>query len=159
MVVLVVIEVTTMMRIQHTRDMLQVHYTLSHPENDRDVTDRVQEYTLQDASCLRQSRCSFLNAWENTKVARTMTSVFLRNTRWRHGRSRGETKYRPNEWTDHYQQCINSFRLSNSVHWCQSMFLWVTLVVNRKLWIYCSWHGRECTVYCSLCGTQIHREY
>ena len=28
-------------------------YTLSHPENDRDVTDRVQEYTLQDASFMR----------------------------------------------------------------------------------------------------------
>ena len=37
-------------------------YTLSHPENDRDVTERVQEYTLQDASFMRQSRCSFLNA-------------------------------------------------------------------------------------------------
>ena len=24
-------------------------YTLSHPENDRDVTERVQEYTMQDA--------------------------------------------------------------------------------------------------------------
>ena len=36
-------------------------YTLSNPENDRDVTDRVQEYTLQDASFMRQSRCSFLN--------------------------------------------------------------------------------------------------
>ena len=37
-------------------------YTLSHPENDRDVTDRVQEYTLQDTSFMRQSWCSFLNA-------------------------------------------------------------------------------------------------
>ena len=48
----------------------------------------------QDASFMRQSRCSFLNAWDNTQVARTMTSVFIRNTRWRHGRSRGEKKYR-----------------------------------------------------------------
>ena len=31
------------------------NYTLSHPENDRDVTDCVQEYTLQDASFMRQS--------------------------------------------------------------------------------------------------------
>ena len=69
-------------------------YTLSHPENDHDVTERVQEYTLQDASFMRQYRCSFLNVWENTQVARAMTSVFLRNTHWRHGRSRGETKYR-----------------------------------------------------------------
>ena len=37
-------------------------YTLSHPENDRDVTDRVQEYTLQDASFMHQSRGSFLYA-------------------------------------------------------------------------------------------------
>ena len=34
-----------------------------------------------------------LNAWENTQVAHAVTSVFLRNTRWRHGRSWGETKY------------------------------------------------------------------
>ena len=40
------------------------------------------------------SWCSFLNARENTQVARAMTSVFLRNARWRQGRSRGETKYR-----------------------------------------------------------------
>ena len=38
-------------------------YTLSHPENDRDVTERVQGYTLQNASfIMHQSRCSFLNA-------------------------------------------------------------------------------------------------
>ena len=30
--------------------MWQQIYTLSHPENDRDITERVQEYTLQDAS-------------------------------------------------------------------------------------------------------------
>ena len=60
------------------------YYTLSHPENDRDVTEHA----------MRQSRCSFLNAWDNTQVARAMTSVFTRNTRWRHGCSRGETKYR-----------------------------------------------------------------
>ena len=41
---------------------------------------------------LRQSRCSFLNVWDNTQVARPMTSVFTRNTRWRHSHSRGETK-------------------------------------------------------------------
>ena len=35
-------------------------YTLSHPENDRDVTEHAQGYTLQDASFMRQSRCSFL---------------------------------------------------------------------------------------------------
>ena len=37
-------------------------YTLSHPENDRDITERAQGYTLQGASFMRQSRCSFLNA-------------------------------------------------------------------------------------------------
>ena len=40
---------------------IYLNYTLSHPENDRDVTDCVQEYTLQDASIMRQSLCSFLN--------------------------------------------------------------------------------------------------
>ena len=44
-------------------------YTLSHPENDRDVTESAQGYTLQDASFVRQSQCSFLNVWENTQVA------------------------------------------------------------------------------------------
>ena len=38
-----------------------LHYTLSHPENNRDVTERAQGYTQQDASFMRQSRCSFLN--------------------------------------------------------------------------------------------------
>ena len=71
----------------------RTNYTWSHPENDRDVTERAQGYTLQDASFMRQSRCSFLNAWENTQVACAMTSVFVWNTRWRHGHSRGETKY------------------------------------------------------------------
>ena len=70
-----------------------INYTLSHPENERDVTERAQGYMLQDASFMRQSRCSFLNVSENTQVARAMTSVFVWNTRWRHGRSRGETKY------------------------------------------------------------------
>ena len=51
-------------------------YTLSHPENDVDVTEPVQECMLQDASLMRQSQCSFLNAWENTQVPRAMTSVF-----------------------------------------------------------------------------------
>ena len=76
-----------------TRD--HSHYTLRVflTQKDCDVTERAQGYMLQDASYMRQSRCSFLNAWENTQVACTMTSVFLRNTRWRHGRSRGETKY------------------------------------------------------------------
>ena len=68
-------------------------YTLSYPENDRDITEHAHGYTLQDTSFMRQSRCSFLNAWENAQVARTMTSVFIWNTRWRHGRSRVETKY------------------------------------------------------------------
>ena len=33
-------------------------YTLSHPENDRDVTEHVQQYTLQDASLMRQTHIS-----------------------------------------------------------------------------------------------------
>ena len=40
-------------------------YTLSHPENDRDVTERAQIYMLQDASLVHQSRWSFLNTWKN----------------------------------------------------------------------------------------------
>ena len=35
---------------------------------------------------------SFLNVWDDTQVACAMISVFLWNARWRHGRSRGETK-------------------------------------------------------------------
>ena len=53
------------------------YYTLSHPENDSDVTERAQGYTLQDASFMRQSQCFFMNMWENTQVACVMTSVFL----------------------------------------------------------------------------------
>ena len=37
-------------------------YTLSHPKYDRDVTERSQRYTLQDASFVRQSRCSFFKS-------------------------------------------------------------------------------------------------
>ena len=66
---------------------------MSHPENDSDITERAQGYTLQDTSFMRQSRRSFLNAWENTQVVRAATNVFFRNTRWRHSRSQGETKY------------------------------------------------------------------
>ena len=44
-----------------TKNKMQMTIYLSHPENDRDVTERVQEYTLQDASFMCQSRCSFLN--------------------------------------------------------------------------------------------------
>ena len=51
-------------------------YTLSHPENDRDVTERDKGNTLQDASFKRQSRNSFLNAWDNTPVTRAITSIF-----------------------------------------------------------------------------------
>ena len=87
-------------------------YTLSHPENDRDVTESAQGYTLQDASFMRQSRCSFLNVWENKQVARTVTSVFLRNTRWRHGRSRGETKYSKQRWYN------LSYQIYETVEFC-----------------------------------------
>ena len=46
----------------HSVVVKRLAYTLSHPENDCDVTERVQEYTLQDASFMHQSWCSFLNA-------------------------------------------------------------------------------------------------
>ena len=70
-----------------------MYILLSHLENDCDVTERAQGYMLQGTSFMRQSRCFFLNAWGNTQVAHAVTSVFPRNTRWRHGRSRDETKY------------------------------------------------------------------
>ena len=37
-------------------------YFVSSRERPCDVTDRAQGYTLQDATFMRQSRCSFLNA-------------------------------------------------------------------------------------------------
>ena len=67
-------------------------YTLSHPENDRDVTGRTKGNTLQD-SFMHQSRNSFLNMWDNTHVMCAILSIFLWNTCWRHSRSHGETKY------------------------------------------------------------------
>ena len=69
------------MTIHSFNNSLHFLYTLSHPENDRDVTKRTQGYTLKDASFMRQSRCSFLNVCENTQVARAVSSAFLRNTR------------------------------------------------------------------------------
>ena len=36
----------------------------------------------------------WLNVWENTQVTREITNVLFCTTRWRHGRPRGETKYR-----------------------------------------------------------------
>ena len=45
-------------------------YTLSHPENDRDVTDRVQEYTLQDTSFMRQSVFLFERVRKHTSCVR-----------------------------------------------------------------------------------------
>ena len=59
------------------------HYTLSHPENDRDVTECVQGFTLQlqDAFFMRHSRRSFLSASEDIQVPRAMTSVFIWYTR------------------------------------------------------------------------------
>ena len=45
-----------------TKYLHMKHYIMSHPENDRDVTDRAKGYTLQDASFVRQSRDSLFNA-------------------------------------------------------------------------------------------------
>ena len=71
-----------------------ITYTLSHPKNDRDVTERAQSYRLPYASFIYASISVFLfeRMWK-TQVAHAITSVFLLNMRWRHGRSRGETKY------------------------------------------------------------------
>ena len=46
--------------------LIKIVYTLSHPKNDCDVTERAQRYTLQDASFMRQSQYSFFNVRENT---------------------------------------------------------------------------------------------
>ena len=73
--------------------IIYAHYTLSHPENDRGVIERTKGYTLQDTLFMRQSQDSILNAWENTHMLHGIISIFLWNTRWRHGRSQGETKY------------------------------------------------------------------
>ena len=89
-------------------DAMLLNYTLSHPENDRDVTERAQGYTRQDASFMCQSRCAFLIVWENTQVVRAMTSVFLRNTRWHHGRSRGETKYSLWKYADNMPKILKT---------------------------------------------------
>ena len=43
------------------KDTYMNKYTLSHLENDRDVTERAKGYTLLDASFMRQSWDSFLN--------------------------------------------------------------------------------------------------
>ena len=56
------------MLLHNTQRCMRIHqcnlltYTLSQTKNDHDVTERAQEYTLQDASFMRQSWCSFLKA-------------------------------------------------------------------------------------------------
>ena len=50
-------------------------YTLSHPENDRDVTERAKGNTLQDASFMRQSRNSYLNVCDNTHVTPAILTI------------------------------------------------------------------------------------
>ena len=67
---------------------------------------------------LSQSCCSFLNAWDNTQVSRAMKSVLVWNTRWRHGRSRGETKYS--------SHCIQ--------HMWHDQGKWVSFVENFNFW-------------------------
>ena len=47
----------------------------------------------KNASFVCQSSGIFLNVWENTKVTCAIRSVLFCTTRWRHGRSRGETNY------------------------------------------------------------------
>ena len=74
----------------------QNSYTLSHPENDRDAWRYWARTRIHAAKrILYASIPVFLIECvrKHTIVARAMTSVFLRNARWRHGRSRGETKY------------------------------------------------------------------
>ena len=44
------------------------YYTLSHRENDRDITEHAKGCTLQDASLMHQSQDSFLNVYEKTHL-------------------------------------------------------------------------------------------
>ena len=44
------INLVTVLSIPILSPLAQQAYTLSHPENDRDATERAQGYTLQDAS-------------------------------------------------------------------------------------------------------------
>ena len=57
-------------------------YTWSHSKNDCDVTEHAQ-YTRCKTHplCVNPAQCSFLNVWENIRVAHAITSVVLRNIR------------------------------------------------------------------------------
>ena len=68
-------------------------YTLSHPEKDRDwARPRIHaaRRILYYASILV---FLFERVRQHTSCARDDKHLFVWNTRWRHGRSRGETKY------------------------------------------------------------------
>ena len=85
--------------------------------------------------------------WENTQVAHAMTSVFLRNTRWCHGRSRGETKYswKSNVSTFHTflhflikTQTVNVYwphRWKTSIRYNGYQIQWISWKVERKMGI------------------------
>ena len=70
------------------------HYTVSHPKNDCDVTERALAYTLQDVRNLYASipGLFFERVRTQTSYACDDISVFLCNMNWRHGSSQGETK-------------------------------------------------------------------
>ena len=72
-------------------------YSLSHLKNDNDVSQWAwPRINAIKQSFMHNTGISFRNIWQNTQVHyRVMcatTSIFLWNRRWRHGRSRGETK-------------------------------------------------------------------
>ena len=94
---------------------------------------------LQDtfAPFMRQTRCSLLNAWENTQVTREMTSVFLRNTLSHHGRSRGETKYR--HQLIRWQAANSGAHTDIAVTFClgQSLLTWFSIMLGL-------WWGGNC---------------
>ena len=54
-------------------------YTLSHPENDRDVTGASNDIYAARRSFMRESRDYFLNVYENTHTMRLIISIFLWN--------------------------------------------------------------------------------
>ena len=73
--------------VQFDKVLIQTHiYTLSHPKNDCDVTERANDirYVRLFLFSLIPGFVFWTDAHDN--------SIFLWNTRWCHGRSRGETK-------------------------------------------------------------------
>ena len=57
----------------------------------------------------RRILCVSITVFLFEHVARAITSIFLRNSRWHHGRSQGETKYRLSLVNNRYQRSLICF--------------------------------------------------